>query len=98
MRRSKGHLTGVLGLALAIIVSGFALSLASGQGPPAATLANLERDATAGTEPWPSPVPDAFVEGKGLGCAFPTTPLGHAEPEGEPVRLFVIHLMSPASD
>lgn len=89
MRQSHGRLIGVPGLAL---------SLASGQGPPAATPANLERDATSGTEPCPSPVPDAFVEGEGLGCAFPTTPLVHAEPEGEQVRLFVIHLMSPASD
>ena len=98
MRQAKDHLIGVLGLALALIVSGVALSLASGQEPPATTPANLERDATSETETGPAPVPSAFVDGEGLERTFLTTPLVHAGPEGGQVRLFVFHLMSPASD
>lgn len=97
MRQAKGRLTGVLGLALAIIVSGVALSLASAHGSPAAAPANLEGAATSGTETSPFQVPGAFDEGEGLECAFLTTPLVHAEPEGDQVRLFVIRLVSPAS-
>lgn len=43
-------------------------------------------------------MPDAFVEGESLECGFLTTPLVHAKPDGEQVRLFVIRLVSPASD
>ncbi len=96
MRQSYGHLVGVL--ALALIVCGFAPTAASAQGTPAATPANLESEATFATEPCPFPVPDPLVEGESLECGFLTTPLLHADPDGEQIRLFVIRLASPASE
>lgn len=96
MRKFHSRLIAVL--AFTLIAAALVPSAASAQGTPGATPANLESDATFETDACPFPVPDAFVEGESLECGFLTTPLFHAEPEGEQVRLFVIRLTSPASD